>query len=125
MKIGAAIIALTAWSLTAGTASATPSEVGYASGTLAVADLMEGRLDRAEHVLAAQNAEDARDPARLINLGIVYARSGRVQEARNTFAAVNTVPDQSLILSDGREISSRVVAREQMARLNLGTVAAR
>ena len=126
MKIGLAVIASLAIFSAAGMASAgTPSEVGYASGSLAVGDLMTGKLDRAERILAAQSAEDARDPARLINLGIVYARSGRTEQARASFAAARDTTDETLVLSDGREASSRVVAQQQLAMLGQATMAAR
>ncbi|MET0239609.1 MAG: tetratricopeptide repeat protein [Sphingobium sp.] len=103
----------------------TTAEVGYVEGSLAVADLAAGRLTRAEQILAAENAEDARDPARLINLGIVYSRSGRVAEARHAFISAERVAEAPLVLSDGREVSSRVVAREQLAMLDRNSVAMR
>lgn len=106
-------------------AMAAPMEVGYTQGSLAVSDLIGGKLERAERTLAAQSAEDARDPARLINLGIVYARSGRVAQARTSFEAAMTVPDETLTLSDGNERSSRAFAREQLRRLNVPAIAFR
>ncbi|HEX7873999.1 MAG TPA: tetratricopeptide repeat protein [Sphingobium sp.] len=125
MKIGTVIIAAATWALIPGAAFAAPAEVGYAHGTLGVQDIMAGHLDRAERVLAAQNAEDARDPARLINIGIVYARSGRVQDARTSFLAAGSVPDEAIVLSDGREVSSRAVARQQLAALGQASVSMR
>lgn len=108
-----------------GALASAPSEVGYTQGSLAVGDLASGQLQRAEHILAAQSLEDARDPARLINLGIVYARSGRMSEARVAFLTAQRVPEEALILSDGRETSSRVAAGEQLALLDRGSVASR
>lgn len=106
-------------------AMAAPSEVGYTQGSLAVSDLTNGRFAEAEKVLAAQSAEDARDPARLINLGIAYARSGQASKARTTFLAVAKVPDEALMLSDGSEQSSRSIAREQLAMLDHNAIALR
>jgi Flp pilus assembly protein TadD len=111
--------------LPTGAFAAAPTEVGYTQGSLAVSDLASGRLERAEHVLAAQSLEDARDPARLINIGIVYARSGRLTEARSAFLAAQRVPEESLVLSDGRETSSRVAAGEQLTLLDHSSVASR
>lgn len=104
---------------------AAPSEVGYVKGSLAVDDLQDGRLDRAEKILAAESAADAADPARLINLGIVYARSGRMDAARTTFIAAGRAPEESLFLSDGSEVSSRTVARQQLSLLGPAFAATR
>jgi hypothetical protein len=101
------------------------AEIGYTRGTLAVADLADGRLAEAERVLTAQSAVDARDPARMINMGIVYARSGRLVEAHRTFIAVGSAPVENLLLSDGREVSSHIVAQDQLALLNRRAVALR
>jgi len=111
--------------LPTGAIAATPSEVGYTQGSLAVSDLASGRLERAEQILTPQSLEDARDPARLINIGIVYARSGRLTEARSAFLAAQRVPEEALVLSDGRETSSRVAAGEQLALLDRSSVASR
>jgi hypothetical protein len=111
--------------LPTGAMAGTPTEVGYTEGSLAVSDLTNGRLERAEQILAPQNLEDARDPARLINIGIVYARSGRLMEARGVFLAAQREPEEALILSDGRETSSRVAAGEQLAMLDRSSVASR
>ena len=111
--------------LPTGAIATAPSEVGYTQGSLAVSDLASGRLERAEQILTPQSLEDARDPARLINIGIVYARSGRLTEARSAFLAAQRVPEEALVLSDGRETSSRVAAGEQLALLDRSSVASR
>lgn len=127
MTIRPAIVAALSLTLAlpTGVIAAAPTEVGYTQGSLAVSDLAHGRLDRAEEILAPQSLEDARDPARLINMGIVYARSGRLTEARSAFLAAQRVPEEALVLSDGRETSSHVAAGEQLAMLDRSSVASR
>lgn len=51
------------------------------------------------------------DPARLINLGQVYANTGRKQAAKKLFKRAMDAEDVTIILADGREISSRLAAR--------------
>lgn len=112
---GAALAAMMGF--TAPATAADGPEIGYAGGALAVDDITQGRLIAAERVLQAQSAEDARDPARLINLGLVYARTGRSMEAQAAFLAARAAPEKKLILADGRELSSRKVADEALAWL--------
>lgn len=102
-----------------------PMEVGYVRGSLALPEMADGQLNRAEQILAAQSAEDAQDPARLINLGVVYVRLGRLSDAHAAFAAAQRSEDVTLILSDGRERSSRDIAREKLTQLGAYAVASR
>lgn len=130
MKIGFAVSAAASLLLSSALAvsahaAGTPSEIGYTQGSLAVGAMMTGRLSDAERTLAAQSAEDARDPARMINLGIVYSRTGRIVDAQRMFAAVADAPAETLILSDGSEVSSRVVARQRLAQLDGPSMAMR
>ncbi|MCE7797511.1 tetratricopeptide repeat protein [Sphingobium sufflavum] len=102
-----------------------PAKIVYPGDGLAVSAIGEGRLAQAETVLKPRYAEDAQDPARLINLGIVYARAGKASEARGAFVAAGNAPECDLILSDGREVSSRQVARQQIAMLDSRAFATR
>ncbi len=113
IKLGAAIAAGAA--LAFGMAPASAEEpVGRVGNALAHEQIAQGRLTAAEQMLAARNVRDARDPGRLINLAVVYARTGRIEEARNAFAAAAAAPEEMLIAADGRDISSRDLAREGM-----------
>lgn len=114
IKLGA-MFAATGAALAFGIAPASAEEpVGRVGNALAHEQIAQGRLTAAEHALAARNTRDARDPGRLINLAVVYGRTGRIDEARNAFAAAAAAPEEVLIAADGREISSRDLAREGM-----------
>lgn len=100
-------------------ASGARAEIGYGEGALAVAALSAGDWQAAEAVLAPVSYADARDPARLINLAAVYARTGRMTEARETLLRAASVPDAVLVLASGEEKSSRAIVRSALARVNV------
>jgi Flp pilus assembly protein TadD len=112
--IRAAIAALVAIA-----ASPVMAEVGYSEGALAVSALERGNVAQAERVLAPVSLADAHDPARLINLAAVYARTGRVTEARAALLKVSRVADTMLVMSDGAERSSRAIARDALAKVDV------
>ena len=60
----------------------------------------------------------ANDPARLINLGNAYAGAGRMKQAREAYRSARFAPEMMLLLANGEEESSRVIARRAMGRLN-------
>lgn len=114
IKLGAAVTAAGA-ALAFGMAPASAEEPdGRVGNALAYEQIAQGRLTAAEQTLAARNVRDARDPGRLINLAVVYGRTGRIDEARSAFAAAAAAPEEMLIAADGRDISSRDLAREGM-----------
>lgn len=88
---------------------------GRVGDALAYEQIANNQLMTAERTLEARDRRDARDPGRLINLGIVYGRTGRVDQAQAAFAAAASAPEEMLIAADGRNISSRDLAREGMA----------
>lgn len=97
----------------AGTATAQPQEpAGRTGKALAYEQIALGQLRTAERTLEAQGARDARDPGRLINLAVVYGRTGRIAEARAAFGAAMGAPEEMLVVADGRSVSSRDLARE-------------
>jgi hypothetical protein len=111
------LLALTALSLSAPAlaASAPTMESGYAPGTLAVAAIERGDLARAEALLTDSRLS-ADDPARLINLGEVYWRTGRQGEAlsawRRALASDNHFEVETM---GGRTVSTETLAREALA----------
>lgn len=108
----------------AGTAAPTQDEVGYSKGALGTAALMNGDNERALEQILASDA-DANDPAKLLNLGRVYARMGRTADAIRAFQAVIENRDHfDVMLSDGRIMDSRAVARISLKQLQ-ASVAAR
>lgn len=104
---------------------AAATEIGYDAGTLGYAALLQGNYPAAlEQMQAAQNEVSPaarRDPARLINMGLAYAKMGDVASARQHYqAAIDTPVSFDIILSDGRIMDSRVAARHALRRLDQG-----
>jgi hypothetical protein len=85
---------------------------------LAASALLAHDFDKAARKLQAVWPDTINDPARLINLGNAYAGMGRTSDAREAYAAVARVPDMTLVLADGSEESSRLIAQRASARLN-------
>lgn len=97
------------------------TEIGYPKGALGLAAIQDGNLAKAEEQLNSMNGVKASDPARLINLGQVYARTGRPQEAARAYeAAMNSPRSFDVELADGRIMSSREAARLALIELRGG-----
>ncbi len=92
-------------------------EEGYQRGALGVAAIERGDEATAEMQLNELRGVKADDPARLINLGKVYADTGRVDEAlrvwRLALASANPV---EVVTAGGRVVSTQRLAREALAR---------
>ena len=94
------------------------TEIGYPKGALGLAAIQDGDLAKAEAQLNSMNGVTASDPARLINLGQVYARTGRHQEAARAYeAALKSRKSFDVVLADGRIMSSREAARLALIEL--------
>ena len=91
--------------------------VGVPDGQLAAPALMAKDYEKAAWRLAPMWPEGANDPARLINLGNAYAGLGRIKDAREAYGAARFAPESTLLLANGEEASSRVVARRALGRL--------
>jgi len=92
---------------------AEPAEVDVAYSELAA-----GMPAAAEARIEANRSLDARDPARLINLGAAYAAQGRTAQAEAMFkAAILSDRQYELELADGRWMDSRAAARMALAEL--------
>jgi Flp pilus assembly protein TadD len=102
----------------AASAAPPPNEVGYPAGSLGVQQIAVGEYSAAERILSPVSREDATDPARLINIGLVYARTGRLAEAKDAFDAARNAPDTPLMLSNDKEISSRTLAAHLLKSLD-------
>ncbi len=110
---------LVAGSISAAPAAATePSEIEYPKGSLGFNALVEADYPTAESQLRTKNLLARDDPARLINLGVVLARTGRQDQAARMFQRALEADEVQLILADGEEISSRQAARRAMRALN-------
>ena len=85
-------------------------------------DQLAAGENRAAIVEITQNDTlDNNDPARLLNLGVAYAREGEIEQARELFrAAVFSDERQLLETASGEWVDSRVLARLALAKLNGG-----
>lgn len=105
----------------AGVANAQPAasgEIGYSQGSLGYDALIAGDNGRAIAQIMADEKVSRKDPARLINLGQAYARTGRIAEAAQLFQAAIESRDQiDLILADGTVMNSREAAKRALAKL--------
>lgn len=113
-----ALLALAALSLSACAANrmAPMAEAGYAPGALAVAAIERGDWARAERLLLDTSRGSTEDPARLINLGEVYWRTGRQSEALTVWRrALASGRHSEVETMGGREVSTAQLAREALA----------
>jgi hypothetical protein len=86
---------------------------------VALDHLMAGQDDAAITVINRQPETD--DPARLINLGVAYARTGDTARARAMFRAAHNAPERvDLETASGEWVYSRVLARRAIAMLDRG-----
>lgn len=106
---GAAIAALAS--------SAALAQTGGATGSYAASAINSGQLGEAERLLKPASQTDANDPARLINIATVYARTQRYAEARTALQRVQSLPAEQLELADGASYSSHVLAKAMLGRL--------
>ena len=91
---------------------------------VAFADLAAGRNEAAIERIEANPDLAANDPARLINLGVAYAREGRADDARAMFrAAVRARDSVQLETATGAWVDSRDLARTALAMLDRGAFA--
>lgn len=97
----------------------TAGELGYARGALGYDALVAGDLWTAEVQIETARDIDAADPARLINLGYIHMRTGRIQTAQRLFeAARDSARPTMLVLASGEVISSRDVAQRALDRMS-------
>jgi lipopolysaccharide biosynthesis regulator YciM len=98
--------------------SPSTTEISYPHGSIGYEALMQGDNDRAILQILANERVSQNDPAKRINLGQAYARTGRTKEAAALFkAAMQSREDLDLVLADGRVMSSKEAARQALARL--------
>lgn len=108
---GAAVAALSSAAAVAGTVPAASHEP-YASHAITAGD-----YSSAERILQPASYADAADPARLINMATVYARTQRVAEARQALLRVQALPDEALELDNGASYSSHKLAGVMLGRI--------
>lgn len=111
--IAAAVLAVAV----AAPAQAQEKEIGYPEGSLAYEALMNSNYALAEKQLRADKRVPARDPARLMNLGLVLANTGDLEGARRAFNQILSEDEIELIMSDGSTQDSHDAARRSLAML--------
>ncbi|MFP5328514.1 MAG: hypothetical protein ACLGHC_00025 [Alphaproteobacteria bacterium] len=102
----------------AGPGAAKEREIGYPEGSLGAQAILSADYATAERQLDDFRVYE-RDPGRLINLGVVLAKTGRTEAAVRHFEQVLEEDDVELILADGRTMRSHDIARTALQ--NLGT----
>lgn len=92
-------------------------EQGYQRGALGVAAIDRGDWAAAEALLGDPRGIRADDPARLINLGKVYAETGRLDDAVAVWQlALASNRQFEVVTAEGRVVSTDQLAREALAR---------
>lgn len=106
-------------------ALASDAEINYPKGSLGFAELVAGDNEGAIRSMKADANVAHDDPARLLNLGLAYERSGDFQTAQTYYSAVltRTRPAQ-LVLSNGAVVDSHELATGGLKRVD-GQMAAR
>ena len=111
-----AAVAGFAWS---STAAAQQVELGYPADSLGMNAILSGDYATAERQIRASSVSKY-DPARALNLGLVFAKTGRTDKAARQFQRVLSEEDIELVLADGRLLSSHDAARQSLASLSPG-----
>lgn len=101
------------------------SAADHPKGALGSDALVAANYRIAEDQLREDYTSGFDDPARLINLGQVYANTGREQAAKKLFKRAMDAEDVTIILADGQEISSRLAARRALDSLRGSQVSSR
>jgi tetratricopeptide (TPR) repeat protein len=112
-----AALAAIALSACAGNQPGMLVEQGYERGALGVAAIDRGDWAAAESQLGESRAIRSDDPARLINLGKVYAETGRIGAAIRVWQlALDSKRQFDVVTAEGRVVSTEQLAREALAR---------
>lgn len=113
------LIALTFAASAPTLAAAQQAELGYPRGALGFEALTAHDLATAE--LQLKSGAVARyDPARLINIGQVYARTGRPAKAERMFVRAQRAEEVELVLANGQTVSSAEAAERALKLLRAG-----
>lgn len=97
--------------------AAEPAEIEYPAGSLGYSALLSADYARAEAQLRSDQGLSSNDPARLINLGQVLARTGRTETAARLFKRVRAADDVAVVLADGRTMGSQEAAERALRQL--------
>ncbi len=88
---------------------------------VAYEELAAGENQAAIREITANESLRRDDPARLLNLGVAYAREGELDKARASFRAAVTSDDRQMLeTGSGEWVDSRILARHALAELDEG-----
>ena len=117
------LIVLAAAASTLGACAAGPAplmEAGYQPGALGVSAISRGDWAAAERALMQSPVRED-DPARLLNLGRVYAATGRTEQAVQTWRrALASDRHFEVETATGEWASTRVLAERALAQHGMG-----
>lgn len=83
--------------------------------------LVAGEDEAAIRTINDNDALEGDDPARLLNLGVAYARQGNIAEARAMFSAAILSNDRQMLeTGHGEWVDSRTLARQALVSLERG-----
>lgn len=123
MRINRALIVTSA--LAAGLLmAATPGQASTEDNNGAT-QIARGDYAAAEAIIRHEQRLFPTDPDLMLNLAMVYARTGRLDEARRLYRAVLDRPAVPLLVGGDREQSSHAIASEALRQLNAVTITAR
>lgn len=115
MKFGLPLLSI---ACLASAALANPGgEIGYPEGSLGYDALVKANYDAAEQQILLDSRIAKNDPARLINLGQIYWKTGRIDLAIRVLEAAMRSDDVELVLANGEIMSSRDAARKTLATI--------
>lgn len=115
MKLAAILLPLACF---ATAAAANPAgEIGYPKGALGYDALVKADYQAAEQQILSDDRTAKNDPAKLINLGQIYWKTGRVEMAIEVLEAAVRSEEVDLILANGEIVSSRDAARQTLASI--------
>lgn len=106
----------------AGAASANDLTLADHNGAI---EITRGDWGRAERALLASRRVSPTDPELMLNLAIVYAKNGRIDEARALYRQVQARPDEEMQLAGGRMAGSHTLARVALIDLDGRRIAGR
>lgn len=115
MKLGLLLLSV---ACVASAAIANPAgEIGYPVGSLGYDALVKANYEAAERQILSDSRIAKNDPARLINLGQIYWKTGRTDMAIRVLEEAARSEDMELILANGEVIGSRDAARKTLAMI--------
>lgn len=86
-------------------------EIGYPKGSLGYDALVKANYEAAERQIESDFGISKNDPAKLINLGQIYWKTGRIDLAVRVLEAAMRSENIELILANGDIMGSRDAAR--------------